>query len=270
MDNIDKNKYLEIYKELKTKMENDKFKNDRISNLLNNLGYKNDELNALNILNMMNKNQVINYQSILEKLIKKWNSLTTKPKIVLHSCCAPCSTYTLEFLCKYADVTIFFSNSNIHPKKEYIKRSEVQKKFIEDFNEKTNNNVKYYEDEYKPAIFFKKVQGLESEPEGGQRCDVCFQMRLENVAKFAKDNNYDYFGSALTISPKKPAKLINELGFEIQEIYDVKYLPSDFKKNKGYQRSIEMCNEYNVYRQCYCGCIFALNDQLKRNENKEG
>lgn len=224
-------------------------------------------INASDILKKMNKNQVINYSNILDKVIKDWKNKEKRPKIVLHSCCAPCSTYTLEFLCQFSDLTILFSNSNIHPKKEYIKRSIAQKEFIEEFNNRTGNKVKYVEDEYKPVDFYRTVRGLENEPEGGKRCTKCFMMRLDIVAKYAKENNYDYFGSALTLSPKKNSKLINELGFEVQEIYDVKYLPSDFKKNNGYKRSIEMCSEYNVYRQCYCGCIFALN-QMKNKEEE--
>lgn len=253
------------YKEF---LEQEKRNNERLFEILKNTSITDNYfLNASNIISKMNKNQVINYHDILEKVIKDWKDKERKPKIVLHSCCAPCSTYTLEFLCEFADVTILFANSNIHPKKEYEKRALVQKEFIEEFNKRTNNNVLFVEDEYKPVNFYKISRGLEKEPEGGQRCTKCFFMRLDIVAKFAKENNYDYFGSALTLSPKKNSKLINELGFEIQELYDVKYLPSDFKKNNGYKRSIQMCNEYDVYRQCYCGCIFALNAQKERDKN---
>lgn len=220
-----------------------------------------DIKNALEILEKMNPNQVINYHTILTKLINDWKQKEQKPKILLHSCCAPCSTYSLEFLCQYADVTILFANSNIHPKAEYLKRSEAQQKFIEDFNKKTGNDVKYIEDEYNPSSFYEKVRGLEKEKEGGARCTSCFQMRLDIVAERAQKMGYDYFGSALTLSPKKNSQLINKIGLEVQKIFDVKYLPSDFKKNNGYKRSIEMCEEYDVYRQCYCGCVFAAMDQ---------
>lgn len=268
---MEKKDFKKIYEELKNKQKLTEGKNDKVYNLIKDISFV-DELefdNALSILYSMNKNQVINYQSILEKLIKRWQSKDKRPKILLHSCCAPCSTYTLEFLCKYADVTILFANSNIHPKSEYIKRSEVQQKFINDFNIKTNNNVEYIEDEYNPKHFLELTKDMQNEPEGGNRCITCFQMRLDIVANYAKKLNFDYFASAITLSPKKNSKVINELGFEIQEIYNVKYLPSDFKKNNGYKRSIEMCNEYDVYRQCYCGCIFALRDQIKHQKERE-
>ena len=197
-----------------------------------------DIKDAKDILSRMNPNQKINYHTVLTKLITDWKNKNLRPKILLHSCCAPCSTYTLEFLTEFADVAILFANSNIHPEAEYRKRALVQKEFIEKFNEKTGNNVRFIEDEYKPVDFYKKVKGLEREKEGGARCTVCFQMRLH-----------------------KNSELINHIGLEIQEIFDVKYLPSDFKKNNGYSRSVEMCKEYDVYRQCYCGCIFAALEQ---------
>lgn len=221
----------------------------------------NDIKNAKEILDRMNPNQKINYHTVLNKLINDWKNKNQRPKILIHSCCAPCSTYSLEFLCEYADVTVLFANNNIHPESEYRKRAEAQRVFIENFNERTGNMVAYIEEDYNPAEFYKKVKGLEKEREGGTRCTSCFQMRLDIVAQRAKNMNFDYFGSALTLSPKKNSQLINNLGLEIQELFDVKYLPSDFKKNQGYQRSIEMCREYDVYRQCYCGCIFAALDQ---------
>ena len=153
----------------------------------------------------------------------------------------------------------FTLNPNIHPKNEYLRRAKVQEQFVKDFNSKTNSNVEYIEAEYKPHEFMKmaKEKGLTDEPEGGLRCSACFEMRLEIVAQAAVEYGYDYFGSAITLSPKKNAQLINELGMDVQNIYNVKYLPSDFKKNKGYERSIEMCKDYHIFRQCYCGCVFA-------------
>lgn len=209
------------------------------------------------------KNQKINYDKVLRKIISQWERDGERPKILLHSCCAPCSTYTLEFLTQYADITIYFANPNIHPKSEYLRRAKVQEQFVNDFNNKTGANVKYIEAEYEPHKFMKmaKDKGLTEEPEGGLRCTACFEMRLEIVAKAALEHGYDYFGSAITLSPKKNAQLINELGMDVQNIYNVKYLPSDFKKNKGYERSIEMCNDYNIFRQCYCGCVFAAMKQ---------
>ena len=228
-----------------------------------------DIKNAKEILERMNPNQKINYHTILTKLISDWKNKDIRPKILIHSCCAPCSTYTLEFLTQYADVTVLFANNNIHPKAEYVKRALVQEEFIRKFNERTGNNVGFIEDEYKPMDFYKAVKGLEKEKEGGARCTACFQMRLDIVAKKAQELGFDYFGSALTLSPHKNSQLINTLGLEIQEIFDVKYLPSDFKKNNGYKRSVDMCAEYDVYRQCYCGCVFAAMDQgIDLNEYK--
>ena len=228
-----------------------------------------DIKNAKEILKRMNPNQKINYHTILTKLISDWENKDIRPKILIHSCCAPCSTYTLEFLTQYADVTVLFANNNIHPKAEYEKRALVQEEFIKKFNERTGNDVGFIEDEYKPMDFYKAVKGLENEKEGGARCTACFQMRLDIVAKKAQELGFDYFGSALTLSPHKNSQLINTLGLEIQEIFDVKYLPSDFKKNNGYKRSVDMCAEYDVYRQCYCGCIFAAMDQgIDLNEYK--
>ncbi|NLC04963.1 MAG: epoxyqueuosine reductase QueH [Erysipelothrix sp.] len=208
-------------------------------------------------------NQKINYDNVLRQMIKKWQQQETTPRILMHSCCAPCSTYTLEFLCQYAEVSIYFANSNIHPKSEYERRALVQKQFVEDFNKKTNQNVLFIEAPYEPQHFIKEVinKNLQDEDEGGKRCDTCFEMRLDLVAKEALKLGYDYFGSALTISPKKNAQQINTIGLEVQQLYDVNYLPSDFKKQGGTMRSIEMCEEYNIYRQCYCGCVFAAEKQ---------
>lgn len=209
------------------------------------------------------KNQKINYDKVLQKMIQQWQEEASKPKILLHTCCAPCSTHTLEFMCQYAEVTIFFSNSNIHPKNEYLRRLHEQKRFIEQFNEQTGNQVQLIVDDYRPHMFNKMVmdRGLIQEREGGARCSACFNMRLDLVAQKAQTLGYDYFGSALTISPKKNSALINQIGLDIQKIYGTHYLPSDFKKNKGYERSIQMCKEYDVFRQCYCGCVFAAKQQ---------
>ncbi|MEQ7262890.1 epoxyqueuosine reductase QueH [Enterococcus hirae] len=209
------------------------------------------------------KNQKINYDRVLQKMIQQWQQEETRPKILIHTCCAPCSTHTLEFMCQFAEVTLFFSNSNIHPKNEYLRRLHEQKRFVNQFNEQTNHHVQLIVDEYRPSEFNKMVitQGLTEEKEGGARCSACFNMRLDLVAQKAQELGYDYFGSALTISPKKNATLINQIGMDIQKIYGTHYLPSDFKKNKGYERSIQMCKEYDIFRQCHCGCVFAAKQQ---------
>lgn len=220
-------------------------------------------LNILDVLKTMNSNQKVNYDKILKKMIDRWQVESKRPKILLHSCCAPCSTYTLEYLNDFADSTIYFANSNIHPRSEYERRKIVQQQFVADFNDKTDSNVQFLAAHYEPNEFIRLVKKnhLEMEPEGGKRCASCFQMRLDIVARKASELNYDYFGSALTLSPKKDSQLINEIGIEIQQFFDTNYLPSDFKKNNGYKRSVEMCRDYNIYRQCYCGCLFAASQQ---------
>lgn len=220
-------------------------------------------VNLLEILAKMNPNQRINYDRVLQQMIKRWQAENTRPTILLHSCCAPCSTATLEYLVDLADVTVYFANHNIHPRAEYERRKIVQEQFIQDFNRQTGSQVQFLAAAYEPNKFTQMVKekGLAAEKEGGKRCTACFQMRLDIVAQKAAQEGFDYFGSALTLSPKKNSQLINELGIEIQEFFDTRYLPSDFKKNNGYKRSIDLCKEYKVYRQCYCGCLFAAKEQ---------
>lgn len=202
----------------------------------------------------------VNYDHILKKVVETW---TDKPKILMHSCCAPCSTVMLEELVKVADVTVYFSNSNIYPRSEYERRSHAQKIFIDQFNLDNDAQVGFIEAEYKPNEFVKMVKEnkLDKEPEGGKRCTACFDMRLDAVAQKAQELGFDYFGSALTLSPHKNSQVINQVGFDVPKLYTTQYLPSDFKKNDGYRRSIDICNQYDIYRQCYCGCIFAARDQ---------
>lgn len=220
-------------------------------------------INSEQILNRMNGNQKINYDTVLQKMMSNWKEAEQRPKILIHSCCAPCSTYTLEYLVQYADITIYFANSNIHPQSEYERRKIVQKEFVENFNDRTGSEVGFIAADYEPHAFMKRVkeEQLQDEPEGGKRCTACFEMRLESSALKALELNFDYFGSAITLSPKKNSQHVNEIGLDVQKIYDVKYLPSDFKKNNGYKRSIEMCKEYDIFRQCYCGCVFAATQQ---------
>ncbi|MGT2929305.1 epoxyqueuosine reductase QueH [Streptococcus dentasini] len=213
------------------------------------------------ILSRMNPNQKVNYDRVMQQMVKKWQSEQTRPRVLMHVCCAPCSTYTLEYITQYCDVTIYFANSNIHPKAEYERRSYVTQKFVHDFNENTGAQVEFLAAPYEPSEFFRTVHGLEDEPEGGDRCRVCYDYRLDKTAQKAVELDFDYFGSALTISPHKNSQTINAVGLEVQKIYDAQYLPSDFKKNSGYQRSVEMCEEYDIYRQCYCGCVFGAQAQ---------
>ena len=220
-------------------------------------------LNAKDFINSKHKNQKINYDKVLNKMVSHWKEAEFRPKIMIHSCCAPCSTVVLEYLSSVADVTIYFSNSNIHPKVEYDYRKQVQEEFILEFNKRTGSHVQFMADEYNPQTFMQTVKGMEEEPEGGIRCHACYKMRLMRSAIKAQQMGFDYFASALTLSPHKNSEIINAVGFNVEEmeITTVHYLPSDFKKNNGYKRSIEMCHEYEVYRQCYCGCVFAAKAQ---------
>ncbi|MGL5260739.1 MAG: epoxyqueuosine reductase QueH [Lachnospiraceae bacterium] len=202
----------------------------------------------------------INYQNELEKIVTSMDKGAT---LCLHSCCAPCSSYVLEYLCQFFLITVFFFNPNISRKEEYKKRVEEQIKLIETFNEeKKGYPISFIEGDYNPQTFFAITKGLENCEEGGARCDFCFQLRLEETVKHALEMNADYFTTTLTISPMKDAKKLNQIGKQLEAVYNVKWLPSDFKKKNGYQRSIQLSKEYELYRQDYCGCIFSENRVL--------
>lgn len=187
------------------------------------------------------------------------DKLKQRPKLMMHSCCGPCSTAVIERLLGEYDITIFFYNPNITDAEEYAKRRDTQIEFIEAFNEKVNpeDKVTFLEGEYFPAEFFSAAKGLEDEPEGGARCTECFKLRLERTAAQAKLMGYDYFGTTLTVSPHKNYPLISEIGNEISASYGLAFLDMDFKKKAGYQRSVALSKEYGLYRQNYCGCGFS-------------
>ena len=206
----------------------------------------------------MNK---INYQNELDKIIEKNISEGKIPSLLLHACCAPCSSYCLEYLSRYFNITVFYFNPNISLKEEYKYRLNEEKRLISlmDFV----NPVRIIEGEYKPKNFYDAVKGLEDEPEGGKRCVKCFKLRLEASAQKAKELGADYFTTTLTISPLKNAGLLNNIGAQYAEKYGVNWLYSDFKKKEGYKRSIALSREYSLYRQNYCGCIFSKNAAQK-------
>lgn len=196
----------------------------------------------------------INYQKLQDQIIK---DLVGTPRILLHSCCGPCSSYCIKALSEYFLVTVYWFNPNIHPLEEYQKRLETQKKLIELIDAK--NPVEFLCDEYLPDEFFALTKGYEDEREGGARCEICFAERLEKTAQKAKEQGFDFFTTTLTVSPHKNAQKINLIGQELAEKYGVKFLPSDFKKKNGYLQSIELSQKYGLYRQNYCGCAFSLN-----------
>lgn len=181
------------------------------------------------------------------------------PKLLIHSCCAPCSSYVLEYLSEYFEITLLYYNPNIFPKEEYEYRISEQKKLID--NMPFKNPVKFISTPYTPNDFHSRIKGYEKEKEGGKRCEICFDIRLREAAKVAKEGKFDYFTTTLSISPMKNAKVLNEIGCKIGEEFGVEYLISDFKKRNGYKRSVELSKEYGLYRQDYCGCVYSKNER---------
>ena len=196
-----------------------------------------------------------NYQRELDKLIDGFIKEDVRPSLLLHVCCAPCSSYCLEYLSKYFDISILFYNPNIDDKDEYELRKQEEIRLIGEM--KLDNPVSFLDIDHETDKFLSAVKGLETEKEGGKRCAVCFGLRLDKTAEVAHLNGFDYFTTSLTISPLKNASLLNEIGEAKADKYKVKFLPSDFKKKEGYKRSIELSKEYNLYRQNYCGCSFS-------------
>jgi predicted adenine nucleotide alpha hydrolase (AANH) superfamily ATPase len=210
-----------------------------------------------------------NYSQITEKIISETASSGKKAKLLLQVCCAPCSSYVIEYLSEVFDITLFYYNPNISPESEYKLRLSELHRFVEEFP--PAKDVKFLDAEYDPETFLKMSKGMENLPEGGERCKKCYYLRLEKTAQKAKDESYDYFSTTLSISPYKNAEWLNSIGGELSEKYSVKYLFSDFKKKNGYKRSIELSAQYGLYRQDWCGCAFSKRDaEIHRLEkNKE-
>lgn len=208
--------------------------------------------------------QKSNYQKMLDELIASLDGKV--PRLLLHSCCAPCSSYVLEYLSQYFSITLLYYNPNISPQEEFDKRTRELRRLVEQLPMKHPADVVV--PPYRPEEFYTAVKGLEDVPEGGERCFICYRLRLETAAKYAAEHGYDYFCSTLSISPMKNAAKLNEIGAELSEIYPVNLLPSDFKKRGGYLRSIELSKEYGLYRQNYCGCVFSKREVELREENK--
>lgn len=248
----------------------------------------------------------INYQKELEKVLDKEKERV--PTLLLHSCCAPCSSYVLEYLAQYFSITVFYYNPNIYPEAEYEKRVEEQQRLIREMNQKNRiapdetqrlqniqdtaecaeslsmgdrqegentgsalsnsgqdtgryHEIRFLAGHFDPQEFYHAVKGLEKIPEGGERCHACFRLRLNEAAKIAKEGNYDYVTTTLTISPLKNAEVLNAIGREVADACGVTWLPSDFKKKNGYRRSVELSAEYGLYRQDYCGCVFSRQER---------
>lgn len=203
-----------------------------------------------------------NYQKELERLLEQ---LQGAPRLFLHSCCAPCSSYVLEYLKQYFQITVFYYNPNISEQQEYRKRVEEQKRLIAAFNALGRGYpIRILEGDYEPERFFEIARGYEDCREGGERCFRCFELRLRETARQAAAGDYDYFCTTLTISPLKNAVKLNEIGEALAGEYQIPWLPSDFKKKNGYKRSVELSAEYELYRQNFCGCGFSKAEALSR------
>jgi len=203
-----------------------------------------------------------NYQKELDKKILEFQREEKVPSLFLHSCCAPCSSYCLEYLTEYFSITVFYYNPNIFPAEEYDDRIHEQERLIKELNEKgVKNKIRLVCGEYRPEVFYEAVKGLEKEPEGGERCTKCFELRLYESARLAKEGGFDYFTTTLTISPLKDAERLNRIGEEAGAKFGIAFLNSDFKKKNGYRRSIELSKEHSLYRQDYCGCVYSRRSQ---------
>ncbi len=214
-----------------------------------------------------------NYQKELDKLIDEIlkempDKIVEKPTLFLHSCCAPCSSYVLEYLRVYFKITVFYYNPNISAEPEYVKRVEEQKRLIASYNEKLpEHKIEVLEGDYEPQRFYDIARGLENCLEGGERCFACYELRLRKTAELAAEQGVDYFATTLTISPLKNAQKLNEIGERLAKEFNLKWLPSDFKKRNGYKRSIELSAEYDLYRQDYCGCAYSKAER-ERQKNQ--
>ncbi len=213
--------------------------------------------------------QIRNYQKELDKILEQIIRDEKKrgQRLLLHSCCAPCSSYVLEYLREYFQITVFYYNPNISMETEYRKRVEEQKRLIEAYNKKDNGyKLEVIEGDYEPLVFFELAKGMEKCPEGGERCFACYELRLRKTALLAKCEGYDYFSTTLTISPLKNASKLNEIGERLAQEVKIPWLVSDFKKKNGYKRSIELSAEYDLYRQDYCGCIYSKQERERAKQ----
>ena len=211
------------------------------------------------------------FQQELDRLLDQLEKNNERGKrLFLHSCCAPCSSYVLEYLRSYFNITVFYYNPNISFVEEYKKRVVEQKRLIEAYNcQNDGYPIAVVEGDYEPEKFYDMAKGLEACPEGGERCFRCYELRLRRTAELARGGNYDYFATTLTISPLKNAKKLNEIGEQLAEEYGISWLVSDFKKKNGYKRSIELSAQYDLYRQDYCGCIYSKQEREKEKSERK-
>ncbi len=207
---------------------------------------------------------VVNYQKELDKLLAVLESKENKtpPTLLLHSCCAPCSSYVMQYLRNFFSITVLYYNPNISEEPEYRKRVEEQKRLIAVYNSQSGNPIQIIEGDYEPEVFFEMARDYKDCKEGGERCFLCYEMRLRKTAQLAQRKNFAYFATTLTISPLKNAQKLNEIGYSLENEYGVKWLPSDFKKKDGFKQSIALSAQYNLYRQDYCGCVYSKAERI--------
>ena len=208
----------------------------------------------------------MNYNKEMENILESLKKDNKVPKLLLHSCCAPCSSHVISVLTNYFDITILYYNPNIEPFEEYEKRKQEEIRFIEQYPNK--NKLDIIDCDYDNILFEKMSEGLEQEKEGGARCVKCYHLRLDKTASMASELNYDYFATTLTVSPLKNSEKLNTIGKFLETKYNIKYLVSDFKKKEGYKHSIELAKEYDLYRQDYCGCIYSKQQRELEKQNK--
>lgn len=210
----------------------------------------------------MNENQ--NYQLVLDNMLDAIKTLSKKPKLLLHSCCAPCSSYVLEYLNSYFDITILYYNPNIYPDSEYQRRRDELKRFLTI----CKYPIEVVEKKYCPDEYYKEIVGLETLGERSIRCFRCYELRMRQAAVYAKENHFDYFTTTLSISPHKDSNKINEIGEFLEKEIGISYLYADFKKRNGYLRSLELSKQYQLYRQDYCGCIYSKKEREEYERQK--
>lgn len=211
--------------------------------------------------------QKTNYQRELDKTLEAITKEQRVPTLLLHACCAPCSTYVLEYLSQYFKITVFYYNPNISPASEYEKRVEELHRLVEQLP--AAHPIRIIDGIYEPEKFYAMAKGMEQLPEGGERCFACYRLRLEEAARIAREQQFDYFTTTLSISPLKNAQKLNAIGQELAGIYHVDYLLSDFKKKNGYKRSVELSAQYGLYRQDYCGCIYSKQERERQKQAAE-
>ena len=206
----------------------------------------------------------MDFQKLLDEEIELIKEKGIRPKLLIHACCGPCSSYVIEYLSNYFDITIYYYNPNIYPTNEFLRRYDELEKFIKEFNEKNKIEIKLNAVDYETKEFYEAIRGLEHMGEKSRRCYNCYKLRMTKSAKYAKENDFDYFTTTLSISPYKNANWINEIGKKLEEKIGIKYLYSDFKKKDGYKRSLELSKEYNLYRQEYCGCVYSKEERERK------